>query len=477
MLRPGTFALTALLAGLTALGPLTTDLYLPSLPDIALRLQTSAAEVQLTISSYLIGFAVGQIFYGPMSDRYGRKIVLMGALALYAVATLACAFSTSIEMLIAARAAQGFGGSGGIVLARAIGRDIYSGARAGRELSLMASVMALGPVLAPILGGVLQTAFGWRAGFLALLIAGVTVAFVIWLLMPETLAKRSPEPFSLRSMFRSFGVVARNGAYLSYLGLGALSFAGLFAWISAASFVLQDLYGLTPFSFGVAFAVGAVGYMTGAGLSARMVIRLGLDGLIGLGGLCCAVGGLGMVASVAFGLTSALSLVLPMALYLAGLGMVLSQSIAGAMTPFPERAGAASSLFGFVQQGLAALVGALIGRVLGVVSASLAASLGGLFVAGTVVLVVLIGLYTELGPLQSVVLGATIGVVGPVGDLFESLVKRDVQIKDSGRGIPGHGGVLARFDALRWPAVAGDFVVTGGGGVLVVGRARGGRAR
>ncbi|MGB9384331.1 MAG: MFS transporter, partial [Pseudolabrys sp.] len=125
MLRPGTFALTALLAGLSAVGPLTTDMYLPSLPDIARQLDASTAQVQLTISAYLIGFAVGQIFYGPVSDRHGRKPVLLAAIALYCIASLACALSTSIEMLIVARAFQALGGSGGIVLARAIVRDIY----------------------------------------------------------------------------------------------------------------------------------------------------------------------------------------------------------------------------------------------------------------------------------------------------------------------------------------------------------------
>src|ERR1700681_3053746 len=139
MLRSGTFALTALLAALSAVGPLSTDMYLPSLPHIARQLSASPAQVQLTISSYLIGFAVGQILYGPVSDRHGRKPVLLGALALYGAASVVCTFSTSIDMLIAARFVQALGGSGGIVLARAVVRDLYSGARAGHELSLICS--------------------------------------------------------------------------------------------------------------------------------------------------------------------------------------------------------------------------------------------------------------------------------------------------------------------------------------------------
>jgi MFS transporter, DHA1 family, multidrug resistance protein len=364
MLRPGTFALTALLAALSAVGPLTTDLYLPSLPDIVQRLGGTTAQGQLTISAYLVGFALGQVLYGPLSDRHGRKPVLVGALALYCAASLLCALSVSLPMLIGARALQALGGCGGIVLARAIVRDLYAGARAGRELSLIGSVMALAPVLAPVAGGVLQTAFGWRSAFVTLVIAGLCGIAIVWLLLPETLQQRG-QAFSLGAMLKSYRIVARNPAFLVYLGLGTASYAGLFAWISAASFVLQDLYRLTQFSFGVAFALGSVGYMTGATLAARMVGKLGIDATIGLGALATALGGLAMVAAVAFGLRSAVSLVLPMAIYLAGLGMVLPQAIAGAMTPFPERAGAASALLGFVQQTVAALCGAIVGYFLG----------------------------------------------------------------------------------------------------------------
>ena len=365
MLRSGTFALTALLAALTAIGPLTTDMYLPSLPDIARQLGASTAQVQLTISAYLIGFAVGQIFYGSFSDRHGRKKILLAALGLYCAASVACVLSTSIEMLIVARAFQALGGSGGLVLARAIVRDLYSGARAGRELSLIGSVMALAPVLAPILGGVLQTWFGWHSIFVALVAAGLAGATIVWLLLPETLATRAAEPVSPSSMLKSYGVVGRNPAYLAYLALASTSFGGLFAWISGASFVMQNLYGLSPFEFGVAFALGSIGYMAGTTLAARLVLRLGIDGTLGVGACALAAGGLGLVAALAIGLTSAASVVLPVAIYLAGLGMVLPQALAGAMTPFPERAGAASALLGFIQQCVAALCGAIVGWLLG----------------------------------------------------------------------------------------------------------------
>jgi len=365
MLRRDTFALTALLAGLSAIGPLTTDMYLPSLPDITRLLGATTAQGQLTISSYLIGFAVGQILYGPLSDRHGRKPVLLAAIAVYCFASLVCSAAASIHMLIAARALQALGGCGGAVLARAVVRDLYSGTRAGRELSVISSVMALAPVLAPIAGGAIHAAFGWRPVFLTLAAAAIIGIIVVWTLLPETLPRRSGEPASIASMLGSYRIVARDPCYLAYLGLATACYAGLFAWISAASFVLQGLYGLAPFSFGAIFALGSVGYMAGAMLAARIVAHLGLDRTIGFGGGALAAGGLGMVAALTLHLTSPFSLVLPMALYLAGMGMVLPQSMAGAMTPFPERAGAASALLGFVQQSTASATGATVGYFLG----------------------------------------------------------------------------------------------------------------
>jgi DHA1 family bicyclomycin/chloramphenicol resistance-like MFS transporter len=379
MLRPGTFALTALLAGMSAIGPLTTDIYLPSLPSIARLLDASTSQAQFTISAYLIGFALGQTIYGPVSDRHGRKPVLLAALALYCAASLACALAQSIEVLIAARAVQALGGAGGIVLARAIVRDLYSGARAGRELSLIAAVMALAPVLAPVVGGVLETGLGWRSVFVTLVAASIAGAAAVWLLLPETLARRAPEPVSPVSILRSYGVVMRNPAYLAYVGIAASCFAGLFAWISGSSFVLQDLYGLSPFVFGFAFAAGSVGFMIGSALATRFIRSVGIDGIIGVGSAACLVGGVLMAAAVALGLDSAVSLVVPMAVYLAGLGMVLPQSIAGALTPFPERAGTASSLLGFIQQSTSAVWGAVIGALLGQSAWPLA---GGVALAG-----------------------------------------------------------------------------------------------
>jgi DHA1 family bicyclomycin/chloramphenicol resistance-like MFS transporter len=366
MLRPGTFALTLLLSFLTALGPLSMDMYLPSLPDIARTLQSPVLHVQLTISSYLFGFAVGQIFYGPISDRLGRRPVLLTALVLYAVATVGCAMAQSVHGLIAARFIQALGGAGSIVLARAVVRDIYSGARAGRELSLMGAITAFAPIIAPMIGGVLQTVFGWRAIFVLLTLFAVVSLAVAARLLPETLKERTPGPLSFAGMGATYRSVLVHPSFLANLGILTTTFVGLFAWISGAPIVMQSaVYGLTPLVFGVTFALGSAGYMTGTFIAARIVMRLGLDRTMGIGCVALAVGGLIMVAVVALGLTNVFWFVGAMTIYLAGLGFAQPMAMAGALTPFPDRAGTASSLLGFAQQSGAAIAAAGIGLYLG----------------------------------------------------------------------------------------------------------------
>jgi len=373
LFKPDSLALTTLLGLLSAIGPLSTDMYLPSMPDIAVTLRASTAQVQLTISCYLIGFALGQIVYGPLSDRYGRKPVLMVAVSLYCVATALCTAATSIELLIAARGLQALGGCGAIVLARAIVRDLYVGARAGREMAVIAMVMALAPLVAPLIGGVLQTWFGWRAVFVVQMLIGLEAVAMVWWFLPETLQHRAAERVSPLSVLRSYRVIARDRSYLAHLGLVTLAYSGLFVWLSGSSFVLQDLYGLAPTPFGVVFALGSLGFLAGTALAARFVVRSGLGAIIGAGCVALAAGGLIMAAVTAAGLAGPLTLVGGAAVYLLGLGLMLPQATAAALMPFPQRAGAASSLVGFVQQTVASVSGALVGMWLGASAWPLAA--------------------------------------------------------------------------------------------------------
>lgn len=364
MLRRDTRAFTVFLAALTAVGPLTTDMYLPSLIDIGRLLQATAATTQLTLSVYLAGFAVSQIVYGPLSDRFGRKPVLLVALTIYGASSLLCAAAPSIGFLIAGRALQAIGASGCIVLARAIVRDLYEGRRAGRELALMAAVMAFAPMIGPVIGGLVHVAFGWRSLFFVNACIGLAMFAIAWFALRETAPKNAITSRFL-GMVRTFAPLLRHAGFVSHLAIIALCFAGVFAWISGSSFVLQDLYRLNEVEFGLAFAIAAVGLLIGTSLAARLVYRLGFDRTMGIGAVALLVGGVAMASAVALRLSSAASLVLPMAVYLMGVGLVLPQATAAALNPFPERAGAASALVGFSQMMFSAFVGAGVGRMLG----------------------------------------------------------------------------------------------------------------
>ena len=368
MLRPGTFALTLLLSLLTALGPLSMDMYLPALPAISEALHAPIVQVQFTISSYLIGFAVGQMIYGPVSDRYGRRPVILAALALNCVAAVLCALTLSIGALITARFFQALGGAGAVVLARAAVRDLYSGVRAGRELSLMGSITAFAPIAAPMIGGGLEMAWSWRAIFFLLLIFALFVAAMAARFLPETLhpQKRTSGPFSVREMLAAYRSVLVHRGFLALVAILSSTFVGLFAWISGAPIVMQGArYGLTPLIFGVIFSSGAAGYMIGAYAASKVVMRFGLDRTIGIGCVIMAFGGLVMAAGVALDLRNVAWFVVPMMIYLAGMGLALPQTQAAALTPFPDRAGTASSLLGFAQQTSAAVAAAAIGLYLG----------------------------------------------------------------------------------------------------------------
>lgn len=387
-LSPDTFAMTATLALLTALGPLSTDMYLPSLPAIAAFFGTGPAEAQMTLSAFLFGFAAGQFLHGPLSDQYGRRPVLLAGLGLFIAATAACALAPSIEWLTVARFVQALGASGPIVLARAVVRDLYEGPRAGRELSRMGSIMGLVPALAPVLGGVLQALCGWRASFVVALAGGLALAAVVAAGLPETQRQRRPGSLSLVHIGREFGALAASRVYRVYVGLAALTYAGLFSFISGSSFVLQNLYGLGEVAFGLSFGTVVVGYICGTVLAQRLVGRRGLDGTIAIGTVCLAAGGLLMLALTLAGIVSAFAVVVPMAVYTFGVGLVMPQTTAAAMMPFPERAGAASSLLGICQMTFAALVGLHVGHVVATSAVPLTATIAAIGIAALALFVV-----------------------------------------------------------------------------------------
>ncbi|WP_293860168.1 multidrug effflux MFS transporter [uncultured Alsobacter sp.] len=356
-LRPDTLALTAVLGLMTALGPLSTDMYLPSLPAIAEAFGASTSHVQLTLSTYLVAFAVGQVIYGPLSDRYGRRPVLIASFSLYVLASGACAAAPSVNGLIMARALQALGAAGPIILARTVVRDLYDGHRAAREMARMGTIMGVVPAIAPALGGLLQTWFGWRASFIASFAGAAMLAAAVIVLLPETLRQRSDASISPLGILRNFAFIGKNPVFRMNAAIAALAYGGLFAFISGASFVLQGPYGLTPFQMGLSFCLVVVGYVSGTVLSRRVIGIGGGPAVIRYGTSFLAAGGVVMLALRLVGTGSFLEIVLPMMLYTCGIGFILPQTMLGAMQPFPERAGAASSLQGVTQMTSAALVG------------------------------------------------------------------------------------------------------------------------
>lgn len=364
-LKPNTFALTFVLALMTAMGPIATDIYVPSLPQLAQDFNASTTQVQWTLSGYLMGYAVSQIFYGPLSDKLGRKPLLIAGFAIFLVATFASMMATSMEMLIAARILQGAGGAGPIIVVRAIVRDLYEGARAGQQMSVMSSIMGVAPIAGPLVGGVLAVWFGWRASFVAMFVIVAALITIAVLFLPETLRHKSSAPLSVREILRSFRIVFANPRWRIYGALNTLGHTGLFTFIAASPFVLQDLYGLTPLQFGLFFSVCSSAFVLGAWTGSRLVVRRGLDGTIAIGVACFLIGGI--LQALGFWLFpgSAIALLIPEMIYFAGVGFVLPHSIASALSPFPERAGAATSLQGFLQMMFSACVGLGVSTLLG----------------------------------------------------------------------------------------------------------------
>ncbi|MBM3566203.1 MAG: multidrug effflux MFS transporter [Alphaproteobacteria bacterium] len=354
----------ALLTALVAFGPLSTDLYLPSLPSIARYFGGTAAEAQLTLSVFLLGFAGGMLVWGPLSDRFGRRPALLAGLGFYFVATIACAAAQSMEQLIAARFFQAVGACAGPVVARAVVRDVFEREEAARVLSYMAMAMGLAPMIGPVIGGMLEAAFGWRSNFVLIALIGAVALAATLGFLPETNKVRDPQAARPSRIAANFARLLSHRVYVGYVLTVALAYSGIFAFISGSSFGLIELFGVSPPAFGWMFAAGVAGYMAGAFISGRFAARVGLHRMIFLGGVVATLAGAAMTAFALTGSTEPAGIVAPTVVFLFGIGLMMANSQAGAITPFPRIAGAASALLGFVQMTVAAAVGVVVGRML-----------------------------------------------------------------------------------------------------------------
>jgi DHA1 family bicyclomycin/chloramphenicol resistance-like MFS transporter len=347
--------LIVLLTSLVMVGQMSTSMYLPSLPSLADELAADAAGVKLTMTVFLAAFATAQLFFGPLSDRFGRRPALFLGLALYVLGTISCAVAPTLTALIVGRFIQGFGACAGPAIARAVVRDRYERNEAARVLASIGMAMAIGPALGPIIGGQLQTLFGWRANFVALIAFGVAVWIAAALALRESLRQPDPTAIVPARLARNYGMLLRNRAYWGYMLLISFIFGGLFSYGTGVPFVLIDLLGMSPAWFGSIFIFTVAGSVTGAIIASRTALRVPGDRMVAFGALVAFAGGSAMLGSTLLGLTSPVTIVGSMMIFMVGFGISLPNSLAGAMAPFPMMAGAASALIGFAQMAMAAI--------------------------------------------------------------------------------------------------------------------------
>jgi MFS transporter, DHA1 family, multidrug resistance protein len=352
--------LTVVLSSLMAFAPLAIDMYLPALPEIGRDLAATPAAVQLSLSSFFLGFGVGQLVWGPLGDRFGRRGPIVAGIVLYIAGCVACALTSDVDHLVLWRFVQAFGACAAPVLARAMVRDLFPQDQAARMLSLMMLIMGIAPMVAPLLGGQVLVWSGWRAIFWGLAAFGLIVLAGLYTI-PESLSLDKRRRAGIGDMVTGYFRLLGNRAYLAYTLSGAFFTGGMFTYIAATPFVYIEYFGVSPQLYGFVFGINVVGMMIFNMVNRRLVLEIGSDRALVIGALACAVFGLTLAALGATGSFGLLGIVVPLFLYLAMMGLVGANSMAGAMSVVPGMAGAASGLAGTVQFGMGAVASALVG--------------------------------------------------------------------------------------------------------------------
>jgi DHA1 family bicyclomycin/chloramphenicol resistance-like MFS transporter len=362
MERPRYLTLLILLGTLTALMPLSIDPTLSSLPAVAREFGVDNADAQLSLIGFMLGIAVGQLVVGPSADRYGRRPVFLVAIAVYATAAVGAANAASIEILFAFRMIQGIAACSGQILPRAIIRDRFAPVDAARLLSYVMMIHGIAPIIGPIFGAHLSMAAGWRAVYWFNATYGVLVLVLAWVLLKESLAR--PDLRALRPMriLRTYAMIIRSPVFYGHLLCGLGCFAGLFTYLTVSPAVVIEHFGQTGETYGYMFAITMSGWMIGNLISARIVGRLGINRVIRIGAFGFAAASVTVGALPWLGIDALWTVVAPMFFYMLMFSLVVPPAQAAALAPFPEAAGAASSLMGFLQLCASAVIGMLAGR-------------------------------------------------------------------------------------------------------------------
>jgi DHA1 family bicyclomycin/chloramphenicol resistance-like MFS transporter len=341
--------MTVLLGALIAVAPLAMDIYLASMPSMADALATTPERVQLTLSLYMYAWGASQIVVGPLTDRFGRRPLLLAGLGIFVVASIACAAAHDVHALIGARIAQALGMATVAVVPRAVVRDLYTGNEAARVLSLMGIVLGIAPVVAPIIGSHLHVWFGWRANFIFVAGYGALALLCVAVALPETIRTRDRSATAPRTILANYGRLLRSRSYVGYTLVAAASSSGLFAWLAGSAFVFVSVIGTGERGFGFLFGAVMLGNVTGAAIGSRLVTRLGIDRLLGFSTSLMLFSGATLAVLASLRVAHPLAVVVPMFLFMIALMTTMPQATAGALTLFPEIAGSAASLLLFCQ--------------------------------------------------------------------------------------------------------------------------------
>ncbi|GAB3157112.1 multidrug effflux MFS transporter [Amycolatopsis stemonae] len=374
------------LGGLTAFGPLSIDMYLPALPRMAEDLRAADATVQLTLSAFIVGLALGQLVIGPLSDSLGRRRPLLAGLVLYVAGSVLCAVSPDAWLLVAARLVQSVGAAAGIVIARATVRDLFSGTAMTKFFSTLMLVSGLAPILAPLIGGQLLNWTSWRGVFVVLTAFGALLLVVVVFFLPEPSAVRTPA--RLGEVMRTYGRLARDRSFAGYALSAGLLFASMFAYISGSSFALQGVYGLSPQAYSVVFGANGVGIVLAGQLNGRLVGRVRERVLLAWG---LSLGVLGGAAVLTAALTRAPLAFLLVSLFLlvSSIGLVMPNASSLALAEHARSAGAASALLGVLQFVVGAVATPLVGLGGPGTAVPMAATMAGFAVLALVAFLVL----------------------------------------------------------------------------------------
>ncbi|MGW3655383.1 multidrug effflux MFS transporter [Streptomyces sp. NPDC005151] len=340
---------TLVLGGLTALPPLSMDMYLPALPAVTDALHAPAATVQLTLTACLAGMALGQVVVGPMSDRWGRRRPLLLGMAVYVLATAICVFAPTAELLIGFRLLQGLSGAAGIVIARAVVRDMYDGVEMARFFSTLMLISGVAPIVAPLIGGQVLRFTDWRGIFAVLTVVGVLLTLVVWKWLHETLPPEERHTGGIGDALRTMRGLLGDRVFTGYMIAGSLAFAALFAYVSASPFVVQEIYGASPQTFSLLFGINSIGLITVGQINGKLLVgRISLDKALGfgLGVIVLAAVALLLMTSGVFGEVGLIPVAAGLFVLMSAMGLAIPNTNAQALMRTKHAAGSASALVG-----------------------------------------------------------------------------------------------------------------------------------